>query len=78
MLTKIIKEATNQFIDIDFNNGWNVENNKLSIKYYDNEAYPVDASQIADIDIDDNDSDSDDDNYIYDGDEDADIWCDND
>lgn len=78
MLTKLIKEASEQFIQIDFTNGWKVENNKLQINYYEDEAYPVDVSQIADTDISGSGSDSDKENYISDEDEGSDFWSDTD
>lgn len=72
MLTKLIKEAQNQIIEMDFNNGWNVEDNKLQLKYYEDAAYPIDISQIVDKDDGESDENDDDDDYISEGDESSD------
>lgn len=71
-----MKEALNQFIQIDFTSGWNVEDSKLKIEYYEGEAYPVDISQIVNTDV--SESDDEDDDYISDEDENSDIYTDSD
>lgn len=76
MLTNLLKEAQHQFIQIDFTSGWNVEDSKLRIKYYEDEAYPADISQIVNTDV--GESDDEDDDYISDEDENSDIYTDSD
>lgn len=76
MLTKLIKEAQQPIIEMDFNNGWNVEDSKLQLKYYEGGAYPIDISQIVDKDDGESDENDDDDDYISEGDESSDIYSD--
>lgn len=69
ILTKIIKNACDQTLNIQLTNEWYVdENGKLAIEYFTGNPYPGDITEFT---INNEDEDEDVDDYVSDSDSDA-------